>query len=161
MEVPSGLTPRNCRTTVVSGSGIRRLESFLPHGELPADQIAILLECGLRRAEVAGLVVESLQQREENWVIADLVGKGATGGRYLSRRGSKQRWTWRALRSHACHERFRRRKWQGGVRPEERRAAGRRRTTRGATRPQDPRAWPGGPEYRTRSAPPERASPRR
>jgi integrase len=31
---------------------------------------------GLRRAEVAGLAVEHLQQREEHWVIADLTGKG-------------------------------------------------------------------------------------
>jgi len=38
--------------------------------------IAILLGCGLRRAEVAGLTVEDIQQREEHWVIADLVGKG-------------------------------------------------------------------------------------
>ena len=34
--------------------------------------IAVLLGCGLRRAEVAGLTVEDLQQREEHWVIADL-----------------------------------------------------------------------------------------
>jgi integrase len=38
--------------------------------------IAVLLGCGLRRAEVAGLTVEDLQQREDHWVIADLVGKG-------------------------------------------------------------------------------------
>ena len=38
--------------------------------------IAVLLGCGLRRAEVAGLTVEDIQQREEHWVIADLVGKG-------------------------------------------------------------------------------------
>jgi integrase len=38
--------------------------------------IAVLLGCGLRRAEVAGLTVEDLQQREEHWGIADLVGKG-------------------------------------------------------------------------------------
>jgi len=38
--------------------------------------IAVLLGCGLRRAEVAGLTVEDLQQREEHWVVADLVGKG-------------------------------------------------------------------------------------
>jgi len=38
--------------------------------------VAVLLGCGLRRAEVAGLAVESLQQREEHWVIADMVGKG-------------------------------------------------------------------------------------
>jgi site-specific recombinase XerC len=38
--------------------------------------IAILLGCGLRRVEVAVLAVEHLQQREERWVIADLIGKG-------------------------------------------------------------------------------------
>jgi integrase len=38
--------------------------------------IAVLLGCGLRRAEVAGLAIEDLQQREDHWVIADLVGKG-------------------------------------------------------------------------------------
>jgi integrase len=37
---------------------------------------AVLLGCGLRRAEVAGLGVQDLQQREEHWVFADLVGKG-------------------------------------------------------------------------------------
>jgi integrase len=38
--------------------------------------MAVLLGCGLRRAEVAQLVVEDLQQREEHWVIADMIGKG-------------------------------------------------------------------------------------
>ena len=38
--------------------------------------IPVLLGCGLRRAELAGLAVEELQQREEHWVITDLVGKG-------------------------------------------------------------------------------------
>lgn len=38
--------------------------------------VAVLLGCGLRRAEAAALEVETLQQREEHWVIADLVGKG-------------------------------------------------------------------------------------
>ena len=38
--------------------------------------VAVLLGCGLRRAEVAELAVESLQQREEHWVIADMIGKG-------------------------------------------------------------------------------------
>jgi integrase len=38
--------------------------------------IAVLIGCGLRRAEAAALTVEMLQQREEHWVIADLVGKG-------------------------------------------------------------------------------------
>ena len=38
--------------------------------------LAILLGCGLRRGELTALRVEDIQQREEHWVIADLVGKG-------------------------------------------------------------------------------------
>lgn len=38
--------------------------------------VAILLGCGLRRAELAAAQVEDLQQREEHWVFADLIGKG-------------------------------------------------------------------------------------
>jgi len=36
---------------------------------------AILLGCGLRREECAGLSFEHIQQREGRWVIVDLVGK--------------------------------------------------------------------------------------
>jgi len=39
--------------------------------------LALMLGCGLRRGEVAALNVDHLQQREEDWVIADLVGKAA------------------------------------------------------------------------------------
>jgi integrase len=38
--------------------------------------VAMLIGCGLRRAELLTLSLESVQQREEHWVIADLVGKG-------------------------------------------------------------------------------------
>ena len=38
--------------------------------------LALMLGCGLRRAEVAALRIEDVQQREEHWIIADLVGKG-------------------------------------------------------------------------------------
>ena len=38
--------------------------------------VAVLLGCGLRRAEAAALCVQDLQQREEHWVLVDLVGKG-------------------------------------------------------------------------------------
>lgn len=38
--------------------------------------LTILLGCGLRRAELTALRVEDIQQREEHWVIADLIGKG-------------------------------------------------------------------------------------
>jgi integrase len=37
--------------------------------------LAMLLGCGLRRGELLALTLESVQQREEHWVIADLVGK--------------------------------------------------------------------------------------
>jgi site-specific recombinase XerD len=37
--------------------------------------LALLLGCGLRRAELVGLRMEDLQLREEHWVIADLIGK--------------------------------------------------------------------------------------
>jgi len=38
--------------------------------------LALLLGCGLRRAEVVHLSCEHLQMREDRWVIADFVGKG-------------------------------------------------------------------------------------
>jgi site-specific recombinase XerD len=38
--------------------------------------VAMLIGCGLRRAELLALTLESIQRREEHWVIADLVGKG-------------------------------------------------------------------------------------
>jgi integrase len=38
--------------------------------------LALLVGCGLRRAELTGLRLEDLQLREGHWVIADLTGKG-------------------------------------------------------------------------------------
>ena len=38
--------------------------------------LAILLGCGLRRAEVAKLQIRDIQQREEHWAVVDLIGKG-------------------------------------------------------------------------------------
>lgn len=38
--------------------------------------LAVLIGCGLRRAELVGLRVSDLQVREEHWVVADLIGKG-------------------------------------------------------------------------------------
>jgi integrase len=38
--------------------------------------LAVLIGCSLRRGELLALRRESLQQREEHWVIVDLVGKG-------------------------------------------------------------------------------------
>ena len=36
--------------------------------------VEMLIGCGLRRAELLALRLESIQQREDHWVIADLVG---------------------------------------------------------------------------------------
>ena len=38
--------------------------------------LALLIGCGLRRAELLRLNVENIQQREGRWVIPDLLGKG-------------------------------------------------------------------------------------
>ena len=38
--------------------------------------LALLVGCALRRQELAGLAVETVQMREGRWVLADLVGKG-------------------------------------------------------------------------------------
>ena len=37
--------------------------------------LAVMLACGLRRSEIADLTMQHLQQREEHWVIADLIGR--------------------------------------------------------------------------------------
>lgn len=37
--------------------------------------LAMLLGCGLRRGELLGLRAESIQLRENHWVIAELLGK--------------------------------------------------------------------------------------
>jgi len=50
--------------------------SLTPRGLRDHAMVALLLGCGLRRGEVLALALESVQQREEHWVIADLVGKG-------------------------------------------------------------------------------------
>ena len=59
--------------------GRRLLESAVPSSARELRDhamVAMLIGCGLRRAELLALRVESIQQREEHWVIADLVGKG-------------------------------------------------------------------------------------
>ena len=38
--------------------------------------VAMRFGCGFRRGELLALHLASIQQREEHWVIADLVGKG-------------------------------------------------------------------------------------
>jgi site-specific recombinase XerC len=46
-------------------------------GKRDAAIVATLLGCGLRRSELAGLELDQIQQRDQRWVIVDLVGKGS------------------------------------------------------------------------------------
>jgi site-specific recombinase XerC len=39
--------------------------------------LALLVGCGLRRSELAGLACDRIQQREGRWVIVDIEGKGS------------------------------------------------------------------------------------
>jgi integrase len=45
-------------------------------GKRDAAILALLVGCALRRAELAALRIEDIQQREGRWVIADMHGKG-------------------------------------------------------------------------------------
>ena len=57
--------------------GRRLLEATTPsNARQLRDQAMVAMLIGLRRAELLALALESIQQREEHWVIADLVGKG-------------------------------------------------------------------------------------
>jgi site-specific recombinase XerD len=38
--------------------------------------VAMLLGCGLRRAELVAVKIEDFELREDHWVLADLIGKG-------------------------------------------------------------------------------------
>jgi site-specific recombinase XerC len=38
--------------------------------------LALLIPCGLRRAELVGLKKDDFQLREDHWVLVDLIGKG-------------------------------------------------------------------------------------
>ena len=55
ISAPGGLELRNVRNRAV---------------------LAMLIGCGLRRAEIVTVRIEDLQLRVDRWVLADLVGKG-------------------------------------------------------------------------------------
>jgi site-specific recombinase XerD len=55
---------------------LRESQSDSLRGKRDKAILALLVGCGLRRAELAGLKTEDFQVREEHWVIADLIGKG-------------------------------------------------------------------------------------
>ena len=57
---------------------LERCDACTPRERRDRPMLAVLIGCGLRRAELLSLTVESIQQREDHWVIADLVGKGGS-----------------------------------------------------------------------------------
>ncbi len=69
VRIGNWLTVEQSRTLLAeSGDGLR--------GKPDRAILALLIGCGLRRAELVGLGLEDFQVREEHWVIADLIGKG-------------------------------------------------------------------------------------
>jgi site-specific recombinase XerD len=70
VRVGNWLTPEQ-------GQGLLRVfDRECLRGKRDYAMVAMLLGCGLRRAELAALSVQELQKREEHWIFADLVGKG-------------------------------------------------------------------------------------
>jgi len=49
--------------------------------------LAMLIVCGVRRGELLGLRVDSIQVREAHWVIADLLGKAGISVQFPYRVG--------------------------------------------------------------------------
>ncbi|MBV9266667.1 MAG: tyrosine-type recombinase/integrase, partial [Acidobacteriaceae bacterium] len=63
--------------TVQQGRALRSaFDRTSLRGKRDYAMVAVLLGCGLRRAELAAAQVQDLPQREEHWVFADLIGKG-------------------------------------------------------------------------------------
>src|SRR5499427_5086420 len=55
---------------------LRGLAAETARGKRDRAILALLIGCGLRRAEVAGLKSDDFQLREDHWVLADLIGNG-------------------------------------------------------------------------------------
>jgi hypothetical protein len=69
----------------IEGEGLRRKRDYAV--------VATLLGCGLRRSEIVELDVESIQQRQDHWVIVDLIGKGGHIPPCPSLDGPRRLWT--------------------------------------------------------------------
>ena len=60
--------------TVGQGQTLHAFDRTTVRGKRDYAIVAVLLGCGLRRAEAAAVTVADLQRREEHWVFADLIG---------------------------------------------------------------------------------------
>jgi site-specific recombinase XerD len=72
-----GVRLGNWLTAEQSRALLRAPDALRLKGRRDRAMLALMLGCGLRRGEVADLRIDQLQQREEHWLIADLVGKAA------------------------------------------------------------------------------------
>src|SRR5215469_8487387 len=72
-----GVRIGNCLTAEEGRRLVGAFGASTPKERRNRAMIAVLIGCGLRRAEAAGLKLEDVQLREGDWVIADLNGKGA------------------------------------------------------------------------------------
>ncbi|MEG9433732.1 tyrosine-type recombinase/integrase [Terriglobus sp. ADX1] len=70
VRVGNWLTVEQAKKLLAVHSG-KHLRDLRNHAVL-----AMLLGCGLRRAELIAVKIEHFELREEHWVLADLIGKG-------------------------------------------------------------------------------------
>jgi site-specific recombinase XerD len=70
VRVGNWLSADQCKKLLISPSG-STLRDVRNHAIL-----AMLIGCGLRRAEIVTIKVEDFALREEHWVLVDLIGKG-------------------------------------------------------------------------------------
>jgi site-specific recombinase XerD len=71
---PQGVRIGNWLTVDQSRALLGKPASENLRGKRDRAILALLIGCGLRRAELVGLGTEDFQIREQHWVIADLVG---------------------------------------------------------------------------------------
>jgi len=67
------LTTQEAEKLLAAPKESKRANSLLAYRDRAI--LALLVGCGLRRAEVQSVTVEHIQQREGRWVIVDIVGK--------------------------------------------------------------------------------------